>query len=348
MPRILHVDMDAFYASVEQRDHPEYRGKPVVVGGSPFSRGVVSAASYEARRHGIHSAMPLRRAYDLCPDAVFLPVDMERYAQVSRQLHDVLRRFSPLVEPLSLDEAFLEVTGGDAVAAGRAIKAAVREELGLTASVGVSVNKFLAKMASDLEKPDGFTVLMPRDVARLIHPLPVRKLWGIGPRSEIQLKSLGILTIGDILKVDLAVLERRFGRRAAELRLLAQGIDHSRVETEHEARSLGEETTFPRDVADRAVVAGHLDRFAGLLADRLRRRRLRARTVTVKVRYADFQTLTRSHTLETPVDDAADLARTARALWARVATDRKVRLVGLQVSGLVPADRPEQLRFPFW
>lgn len=336
--------MDAFYASVEIRDNPSLRGKPVIIGGSPHSRGVVSTCSYEARRYGVHSALPSAEAYRRCPHGVFLRPNMAKYAAVSAEIRAIMKRYTDLVEPLSLDEAYLDVNPRDAVAVGRELKRAVAEELRLTASVGVSYNKFLAKLASDWEKPDGFTVITPERAAALLPTLPVRKLWGVGPRTEELLRSHGLETAGDLLRADPAVLERLLGRRAAELLALARGEDDRPVVPHREAKSIGEENTFSTDTGDEAWLQQQLEAFSDKLADRLRRRRLLARTVTVKVKFPDFRLTSRSVTSQVPTDDPRRIAELALTAFARLELGgRPVRLLGLSVSSLVGRDELVQL-----
>ncbi len=353
----IHMDMDAFFASVEQRDNPRLRGKPVIVGGSPNSRGVVSTCSYEARKFGVHSAMPSREALRLCPQAIFVRPNFEKYTTASRQIRDIMLRYTDTIEPLSLDEAFMDVTGQDALAVGRALKEAVRRELRLTASVGISYCKFLAKMASDMEKPDGYTVLNWDRAQALLPTLPVRKLFGVGPASEQALKAIGILTCGDVLRHDPDLLRKHFGRRADDLIMLASGIDPRPVETGHEMKSIGEETTFPHDQTDRAHLAGLLDQMAGRLAADLKRHGMACRTVTVKVKWnvfiestakgGDFLTNTRSYTVPFPIAEPADIARTAREIFARVEWEgRKVRLLGLSLHNFVKKGEVIQARLP--
>jgi len=342
---IIHVDMDAFFAAVEQRDNPELRGKPVVVGGDPRSRGVVSTASYEARRYGISSAMPLSEAARRCPEAVFLPVRMGRYVEESRRFRRILEEYSDLVEPISLDEAFLDVSGRDAVATAREIKRRIREEMGLTASVGVSYNMFLAKLASDMQKPDGLTVIREEDVPRLLPPLPVRRLWGIGPKTETALRAIGVSTVRDLLEADRGELRGVFGRRMGEVLDLARGIDHRRVTPEQEMKSLSEETTFSRDTHDARILRGALEGFASRLEKRLRVAGVVARTVTLKLRYADFRTITRSTTLPEPISSAEDIYLSALHLFDKVSLEKKARLIGLGVSGLIEPGEMRQQRF---
>ena len=354
---IVHLDMDAFFASVEQRDNPRLKGKPVVVGGAPNSRGVVSTCSYEARQFGVRSAMPAREALRLCPHAIFVRPNIAKYSAVGQQVREIMRRFTDLIEPLSIDEAYMDVRGKDAIAVGRAIKEAIKQELRLNASVGVSYCKFLAKMASDMDKPDGFTVITWERAQELLPGLPVRRLHGVGPASEQALKQIGIQTCGDVLRYDPDVLRRHLGRRADELIMLAQGIDPRPVETRHEVKSIGEENTFQFDQSDRAHLAGLLDQYAERLAADLHRQGLACRTVTVKLKWnvfleggpkgGDFLAITRSHTLPFPTEDMAEIARTAREILARVDFEgRKVRLLGLSLHNFVRRGEQIQARLP--
>ncbi len=345
---VLHVDMDAFYAAVEQRDRPELRDRPVVVGADPRGRGVVAAASYEARRFGIHSAMPIGRAARLCPHAAFLPVDMPKYVRVSREIMAILAGFTPLVEPLSLDEAFLDVTAsralhGDGVSIARRIKQRIREATGLTASAGVAPNKFLAKIGSDLEKPDGLVEVRPGEEAAFLRPLPIRRLWGVGPAAERTLAGLGVRTIGDLAGLGRATLAARLGATGAHLWALAHGIDDRPVVPWDDPKSLGAEETFLQDTRDvgrlRATLLAQADRVAA----ELRAAGLRARTVTLKFRLADFRTFTRQDTRDTPTADAGEIFRRAAGLLERLLGAEPVRLIGVSASGLVAASTPEQL-----
>jgi DNA polymerase-4 len=342
---IIHVDMDAFFAAIEQRDNPNLRGKPVVVGGSnPHSRGVVSTASYEARAYGIHSAMPLKQAYLRCPQAVFLPVHMAKYKEVSGQIHRIFRRYTSTIEPVSLDEAFLDITGADAVSLAREIKDRIREELRLTASVGISYNKFLAKLASDLEKPDGFTVIPRENVEAFLAPLPVRRIWGVGPRTQGFLNDLGIFTIGDLQRLDRDFLVKTFGKWGEELYLLAQGIDDRPVKASRKPKSLGEELTFPRDEDDPEKLRACLAEFARALGQRLEKKGLECRTVTLKIRFPDFVTITRSLTFPDPTARPEVLYRRSLLLLEKVELNRRsVRLIGLTVSNLIYPGEPYQL-----
>jgi len=330
--------MDAFYASIEQRDRPELKGLPVLVGGPRDARGVVSAASYEARRFGVHSAMPLRVAARLCPHGVFLPVRMERYLEVSRRVFAIFARYSPLVEPLSVDEAFLDLTGcerlfGGPVEAARALRAEIRARCGLTASVGVAPNKFLAKLASDLEKPDGLVVVPREDVAGFLAPLPVERMWGIGPRGAEALHRLGIRTFGDLAGAPVARLRAEFGAAAAGLQALARGEDGRPVLTGREPKSVGHETTFPEDVTDEETLHATLVSLTDQVAARLRRHGLRARCVTLKLRYAPFETITRRRTLPDPTWLTRPLLEAALGLLAGALRRRApVRLIGVSTS----------------
>ncbi len=347
-PRIiLHADMDAFYASVEQRDQPELRGKPVMVGGTG-PRGVVSAASYEARVFGVHSAMPGYEARRLCPDGIFLSGDMRKYAAVSRQVFALFARFSPLVEPISLDEAFLDLSGterllGPPRVAGEALRRAVRDELDLAVSVGIAPTKMVAKIASDEAKPDGLCEVLPEHVRDFLDPLPVGRLWGVGPVAEARLHAAGIRTIGALARGDAESLRKLVGESlGAHVFALARGQDARDVVPDREAVSYSEENTFDTDVADRAhigaVVLGH----AESVARRLRRDGLAARTVTLKVKLGartapgprGYPILTRRTTLAEPTDDGVVLGREARRLLERMPPD-PIRLVGVAATQLV-------------
>ena len=318
---ILHVDLDAFYASVEQRDRPELRGKPVIVGGLG-GRGVVCAASYEARPFGVHSALPTATARRLCPHAAFLPVRMKRYAAVSRQVRDVLHTFTPLVEPLSLDEAFLGVRGceglfGQAPEVARKIKDRIQAETGLTASVGVAPNKVLAKLASDLRKPDGLVVVPAGGVAAFLELLPVGRVWGVGAKAEGRLHALGVRTVGQLAATPEGLLVDHFGEAGRHVWRLARGQDDRRVVPDREAKSVSTETTFPQDVGDREALRGWLLGLVEHLAGRLRQAGLRARTVELKVRSSDFRTRHRAQALPEPSDSTGVLWQAARGLFDR-------------------------------
>lgn len=342
---ILHVDLDAFFAAVEQRDRPQLRGRPVIVGGGgPHDRGVVSAASYEARRFGVHSAMPLRTAGRLCPQAVFLPVDGAKYSAVSRQVMAILRRFTPRVEQISIDEAFLDVAGseplfGTPVAIAERIKLAVREEIGLTASVGVASTKLVAKVASDLRKPDGLVVVPQGTEAEFLAPLPIERLWGVGPRTRDVLAEYGVRRIGDLALMPADTLERRLGRHGPELVARARGVDPSPVGDGQEAKSVGHEHTFDVDTADAEVIERTLLALADGVAGRLRAGRLRAATIAVKVRASDFTTVTRQRTLKDPTDETDVIWRTALDLARPQVRGIRVRLLGISGSHLVDGEQ---------
>ncbi len=339
---ILHVDMDAFYASVEQRDRPELRGQPVIVGGSAGTRGVVSAASYEARKCGVHSAMPTATARRLCPQGVFLPVRMGHYAAVARQIRDLLLSFTPLVEPLSLDEAFLDVHGceglfGSAEDIARRLKTRIRAELELVASVGVAPNKFLAKLASDLSKPDGLLVVDAERVAEFLAPLPVSRLWGVGAKGEERLRLLGLKTIGDVAATPQRVIVDHLCEVGRHLWLLAQGRDDRPVIPDEHAQSISTETTFARDIGNRRVLRAILLELVEELGQRLRHKNVRARTLDLKARTSDFRTYTRAVTLEEATDVTHDIWQALSAVFEkRVPSDwLPLRLLGVGASGLV-------------
>ena len=348
---ILHGDLDAFYASVEQRDHPEYRGKPVIVGGGPNERGVVSAASYEARAFGVRSAMPLRTASTLCPQGIFVPGDHAAYAAASDAVMALFSARTPLVQPISLDEAFLDVTAtlqlfGGAEAIARELKRAVREELGLVLSVGIATNKLCAKIGSDLRKPDGLVIVPPGGEAEFLAPLPLARLWGVGPKTRTVLEDLGMRTIGDLAAAAPALLETRFGEHGRSIWERAHGIDASTVEPEVDAKSVGHEYTFERDTLDPARIEATLLRLAEGVGRRLRAGNVRARTVTLKLRVAPFETRSRQRTLAEPTADDLRLYEVARALLrTALAADRDkgraaaVRLVGISASGLEAAEQ---------
>ncbi|SHI88514.1 DNA polymerase IV [Desulfofundulus thermosubterraneus] len=331
---ILLCDLDAFFASVEQRDHPEYRGRSVIVGGRPDERGVVATCSYEARKYGIRSAMPMSRAVKLCPNAVFLPVDMARYRRVSAQVFAVYARFAAQIEPVSIDEAYLAVPSGRGMATARKIREAVRRELNLPVSIGVSVNKLLAKMACELAKPDSLKQIKPEDVPAVVWPLPVRKLHGVGPHTEERLHQIGVRTIGQLAAFLESELVRIFGSFGATLHQYANGIDTREIEQVRKIKSVGEETTFPRDVYDREAVLRTLLELAEQVGYRLRRKKLKGRTVTVKIRFSDFSTITRSRTLLNSVDEDGAIYKAARELFLDNCGRPPWRLVGIQVSNL--------------
>jgi DNA polymerase IV len=338
-PMFIHLDMDAFYASVEIRDRPELEGLPVVVGGATGSRGVVAAASYAARRFGVHSAMPMATALKRCPALVVLPVRMALYAAESRRIHAILERYTPLIEPLSLDEAFLDVRAseqlfGPVPVIARRIKQEIRAELGLAASVGIAPVKFAAKIASDLGKPDGCLVVEPEALHAFLEPLPVARLWGVGRVGERTLHALGLQTIGDVARRDAAFMERHFGRHGLHLLNLARGIDPREVVTGRDVKSVSNETTFATDIVERDALHGALLQLAEEVGWRLRHKGLAGRTVHLKARYADFTTVTRAHTLDAPTDSTGRIREVAAGLLERLPRPgQALRLLGVGVSG---------------
>ena len=347
---ILHVDMDAFYASVEARDDPTLAGKPVAVGGAG-PRGVVMSASYEARSYGVRSAMPSVRARRLCPDIVFVPPNFARYQAESDRVMAILGSVTPLVEPLSLDEAFLDVSGarrlfGTPEDIAHRIREQVRSERSLSCSVGVAPNKFLAKLASARAKPDGVLIVRADAVREFLDPLPVEELWGVGEQTASALDRLGVRTAGDILTLPDGVLARGIGPGpAASLLALARGVDERPVVPHEPAKQVSAEETYDRDLDATADVRRELLRLAERVAGRLREARVTARTVTLKVRFANFRTITRARTLAEPTDAAADVSETVRDLYDRIRLVRpRIRLLGVAASGLVASARTEQLR----
>ncbi len=355
MRRILHIDMDAFYASVEQRDNPELRGKPVVVGGAPDKRGVVAAASYEARAFGVRSAIPMSRAVRLCPALVIVRPDFQKYRQVSQQVFALYREVTPLVEPLSLDEAYLDVTENSwgvplGVEVARRLKAAIRETTGLTASAGVAPNKFLAKIASGWQKPDGLTVIAPERVERFLQGLPVDALWGVGPVTAKKLQDHGITRLVDVRAADLETLRGLVGSLADWLKDLAEGRDVRAVEPDRPSKSAGSECTYEHDLTSLDEIRAEIAEMASDGAAWLERRGLYARTVVIKVRYSDFETVTRSHSAEPTRDREAVVARALALLDKTDAGARPVRLLGASVhnlsDGTAPPPRPAGRRGP--
>ena len=342
---ILHVDLDAFFAAVEQRDRPELRGKPVIVGGGgPNDRGVVSTASYEARRFGVHSAMPLRQAGRLCPKGIFVPVDGAKYVRVSKQVMAVLRRFTPLVEPVSIDEAFLDVTGsqalfGDGETIARRIKAAVRDDTELSISVGVATTKLVAKIASDLRKPDGLVVVPPGEEAAFLAPLPITRLWGVGAKSAAALREYGVRTIGDLAALPPDLLVRRFGKHGAALAARARGHDADPVSMRDPAKSIGHEHTFDVDTSDREQIERTLLAMAEGVAGRLRDSGVKASTVAVKIRDSSFRTITRQRTLREPTDLTEPIFKVALELARPEVRGLRIRLLGVTASGLGERDQ---------
>lgn len=346
--QIIHIDMDAFFASIEQRDAPELRGKPVLVGGGE-RRGVVAAASYEARPFGVHSAMPMAQAMRRCPQAIVVPPRRRAYEEASAQIFAVFRRFTPLVEGLSVDEAFLDVTGSRSLFGdGETIAARIRKEIlaetDLTASAGVAPNKFVAKIASDQDKPDGLTVVRDGEVFAFLEPLPIERMWGVGPKAAERLRHLGYDTLGDLARADEATLERHLGSWGREVKRLAQGLDEREVEPDREAKSVGAEETYDEDLTSRAEIEKTLLRHASRIARRLLEGGISAGRVTVKIKYADFTLKTRQLRLSEPVDDAGSLYAAARSLLDRFPlAGRAVRLTGVSAGDLREGPPPRTL-----
>jgi DNA polymerase IV len=337
--KIIHVDMDAFYASVEQRDDPELRGKPVVVGGSPQSRGVASTCSYEARKYGIRSAMPLAEAYRRCPQAIFVPVNGRKYREVSLQINKIFHDYTPIVEPLSLDEAFLDVTGstrlfGSAENIAKEIKARIQKELELTASVGLACNKFLAKIASDLKKPNGLVVVAPDKIQQFLDPLPVERIWGVGVKTAERLHGLNIRCVRELRQLEVEYLERLFGIGGNQLYHLARGIDERPVEIERGVKSIGREITFSEDIRDREALATFLLELTVDVGRKLRKEALKAKTINLKLRFKDFSTITRARTLDSLTNLDEDIFTSSSELLQEVVLKDSVRLIGVSVSNL--------------
>ncbi|MCD8351925.1 MAG: DNA polymerase IV [Planctomycetaceae bacterium] len=338
---ILHVDMDAFYASVEQRDNPELRGKPIIVGGSPRSRGVVAAASYEVRPYGVRSAMPTSKAMRLCPHAIIVKPRMHRYAEVSAQIFAIFARVTPLVQSISLDEAFLDVTGcqrlhGHPVTIAKRIRASIKAETSLTGSVGVATCRFMAKIASDMDKPDGLTVVPADEMLDRLAPLPVSRIWGVGPVTNRRLAAMGISTIGELRQWPVEALVQELGKVGSELHDLANGRDDSQVVSEEEEKSISHENTFAVDISDMATLETTLRDQADRVSTRLRRAGLRGKVVFLKLRYDDFSTVTRRKTLDGITDLSEAIFRVARDLLhgKTEAGRRPVRLIGVGMAGL--------------
>jgi DNA polymerase-4 len=339
--RIIHIDMDAFYASVEQLDNPELKGKPVIVGAAPEQRGVVAAASYEARKYGIHSAMPTSQAVRLCPDIIILPVRMERYSRISSQIHKIFYDYTPDIEPISLDEAFLDVTGsvslfGSAERIGKEIKSRIKAQLGLISSVGIADNKFLAKLASDLDKPDGFVVITEENKQNILDPLDISTIWGIGKVTDKELRRNGIKTVKQLRESPLKVLKCILGNRAEEIQNLARGIDNRQVTPSRAAKSISEEQTFADDIIDKDFLLGILREQVETVAQRLRVKKLECKTVVLKFRYSDFRTITRNSTLDMQTNTTKVLLDAGEQVFEKwyKKSRGKLRLLGFGVSNL--------------
>ncbi|MBE9584709.1 DNA polymerase IV [Mucilaginibacter sp. JRF] len=337
--KIIHIDMDAFYASVEQRDNPEYRGKALVVGGLPEGRGgVVATASYEARKFGVRSAMSSKQALQLCPHAIFIRPRFAAYKEVSQKIREIFRRYTDLIEPLSLDEAYLDVTTdklevGSAIEIAKQIKDAIKNELQLTASAGVSVNKFVAKIASDMNKPDGLTFIGPSQIEAFMEKLPVEKFFGVGKVTATKMKNMGLHTGADLKRLTEDEMTKAFGKAGRFYYQIIRGIDNRAVQPHRETKSVGAEDTFAYDLTQLDEMNPELDRIAETVANRLQRYELKGRTVTLKVKYHDFRQITRNQSVLTPVSTATEIAQLAKQLLALAATDdMKVRLLGISLS----------------
>jgi len=350
---ILHVDMDAFYASIEQLDDPALKGQPVIVGADPREgrgRGVVAACSYEARKFGVRSALPISRAWKLCPKGAYVRPRMARYAEVSREIMEILRRFTDLVEPLSIDEAFLDITGslalfGAPIQIARAVKKQIHEATGLTASAGVAPNKFLAKIASDWKKPDGLVVVEPNDVEGFLRDLPISRLWGVGPKTEERLLEMGLHTIGEIRdRKQEDLMHALGGSLGMHLHELAMGHDERPVVPDWEPKSVSNETTFDEDTRDREVLVATIRRLGESVGRRLRRENYQARKVTLKLRYEPFETHTRQVSVKKPIDTDEEIIRLALSLFDQFSLERRIRLIGVGTGEIVrPGEGPTQL-----
>jgi DNA polymerase IV len=345
---IIHLDMDAFYPAVEVLDHPELKGKPVIVGGSK-QRGVVSSASYEARKFGVHSAQPMVTAMRLCPHGIVMPVRMSRYKEVSERVFEIFAHFTPLVEPLSIDEAFLNVTAstrlfGSPIEIAKKIKQMVVEKTGLTISAGVAPSKFVAKIASDMEKPDGLTVVHADKVREFLDPLPIEKMWGVGKVTQQALSRLRIQTFKDLSQMPLEVLEKKFGKHGLHMHQLSMGIDGRDVVTEHEIKSIGHEDTFSEDILRLDLAKKELLSLANRVARRMRRHGVEGKTITLKVKYHDFVRITRSVTRNQYTNDSADIYSSICSLLKKTSVGKRpVRLLGISLSNLTDIGSGRQL-----
>jgi DNA polymerase IV len=345
--KIIHIDMDAFYASVEQRDNPEYRGKPIVVGGSYEGRGgVVATASYEARKFGIRSAMPSKRAHQLCPHAIFVKPRFDAYKESSRKIREIFSRYTDLIEPLSLDEAYLDVTEdkqqiGSAIEIAKLIKQAIRDELQLTASAGISINKFVAKIASDINKPDGLTFIGPSSIAEFMEKLPVEKFHGVGRVTADKMKRMGLHTGADLKKLSEQDLKQHFGKVGTFYYRIVRGIDNREVQPHRETKSMGAEDTFPYDLTSIDEMNAELEKIAKTVNERLMRYNLKGRTITLKIKYSDFKQITRNQSFAHPVNALETIIKTAQQLLlSTYPEDKKIRLLGISLSNfneIIPA-----------
>ncbi|MEQ9591216.1 MAG: DNA polymerase IV [Cyclobacteriaceae bacterium] len=349
MRKIIHIDMDAFYASIEQRDNEAYRGKPLVVGGSPDGRGVVAAASYEARKFGIRSAISSKRAIQLCPDVIFVYPRFSVYKEVSQKIREIFSRYTDLIEPLSLDEAYLDVTEdklgiGSAIDIATDIRRAIKEELNLTASAGISVNKFVAKVASDLNKPDGQAFIGPSKIESFMEELPIEKFYGVGKVTAQKMKKMGLHKGTDLKKLSESELVKHFGKAGKFYYKIVRGIDERKVQPYRKVKSIGAEDTFPYDLEELEEMEEQLDKIGVLVHDRLTKKDLTGRTVTLKVKYHDFKQITRSRTFEAAfLKEKNDIAAQAKSLLRNIdLTDKKIRLLGITISNFESDEKDEK------
>jgi DNA polymerase-4 len=355
--KIIHIDMDAFYASVEQRDNPDYRGKPIAVGGSPQGRGgVVATASYEARKFGVRSAMPSKKAVQLCPEVIFVRPRFAVYKEVSQKIREIFRRYTDLIEPLSLDEAYLDVTEdkqniGSAIEIAKLIKQAIKDELQLTASAGVSINKFVAKIASDMNKPDGMTFIGPSNIETFMEKLPVEKFHGVGKVTAEKMKKMGLFTGADLKRLPEDEIVKHFGKAGRFYYLIARGIDNREVQPNQETKSIGAEDTFAYDLTDIDEMYAELDKLSQTVCNRVQHYQLKGRTITLKIKYNDFKQITRNYSVPNPISDLETISATAKKLLlATEPDDKRIRLLGVTLSNfgeIAPKpkrnDRPDQL-----
>jgi len=353
---IIHLDLDAFFASVEQRDNPAYRGKPLIVGGisgggGNSNRGVVCAASYEARKYGVHAGMPIWEARQKCHKGIFIPSQMNKYLKVSKKFFQICSNYTPLIEPLSIDELFLDVSGceslfGSSECIGRKIKERVYQELGLKVSVGIAENKFLAKIATNLGKPDGFYIIPSKDIKKILYPLPVSSLWGIGKKTEELLKKSGIYQVEQLAKMPDSILENLLGKNGKKIKLLAQGIDENPVTPPSEAKSISKETTFSTNITEKAILIKELLKISQMVGYIARKKGYKGRTITLKIRFHNFITFNRSKTLENPTNLDDIIFETVVELLDKVRCKKGgVRLLGIKLSNLTPGNKRKQLKF---
>lgn len=353
---IIHLDLDAFFASVEQRDNPAYRGKPLIVGGisggkGNSNRGVVCAASYEARKYGVHAGMPIWEARQKCPQGIFIPSQMNKYSEASKKFFQICSTYTPLIEPLSIDELFLDVSGceslfGSSEIIGRKIKKRVHQELGIKVSVGIAENKFLAKIATNLGKPDGFYIIPSKDIQKILYPLPVSSLWGIGKKTEELLKKSGIYLVEQLARMPDSILENLLGKNGEKMKLLAQGIDESPVTPPSKAKSIGKETTFSTNITEKVVLVKELLKISQLVGYTARKKGYKGRTITLKIRFHNFITFNRSKTLENPTHIDDIIFKTVVELLDKVRHKKGgVRLLGIKLSNLTSGNERKQLKF---